>query len=196
MSAHLSRRGVSTTWKGAIAGLAGGLVGAWTMNQFQALSKLTKQTDQNGDQQASDSRESEDATVKAASAISETALHRQLTPDEKRVAGPVVHYAFGSTMGTLYGALAEVVPVTTKAWGIPFGTMLWLGADEIGVPAMGLSESPGKVPASTHASAFAAHLVYGVTADTVRRLVRAALDAGAPARASHQEVVRSDSLAR
>jgi hypothetical protein len=146
------------------------------MNQFQAgLSKLSEQQERPEDQEPSQSREGDDATMKAASAISQGVLHRQLTADEKRVAGPVIHYAFGSLVGGLYGAMAEVVPVTAMGWGVPFGAAVWLGADEVGVPAAGLSQSPEKVPVTTHASALAAHLVYGATADGVRRLVRSAL---------------------
>jgi putative membrane protein len=161
-------------WKGMLAGLAGGLAASWTMNRFQAgLSKLP--VHQNGG--ASDSRQvqGDDATVKAASAVSETLTHHKLAPDEKRMAGPVGHYVFGSTIGALYGAAAEIAPATAKAWGLPFGAAVWVGADEIGVPAARLSEPPNRIPASTHASALAAHLVYGATTDGVRRLVRAML---------------------
>ena len=146
------------------------------MNLFQAgLSKLSEQHERAEGQRPPQSQQADDATVKAASAISQAVLHRQLTSDEKRIAGPAVHYAFGSVVGGVYGAMAEMVPVTTKAWGVPFGAAVWLGADEIGVPAAGLSQSPEKVPVTTHASALAAHLVYGATADGVRRLVRLAL---------------------
>jgi putative membrane protein len=153
------------------------------MNLFQSgLSTLSEQQERPESQKPSQPQQGDDATVKAASAISQAVLHRQLTSDEKRVAGPMVHYAFGSVVGGLYGAMAEVVPVTAKAWGVPFGAAVWLGADEIGVPAAGLSQSPDKVPVTTHASALAAHLVYGATADAVRRVVRLALIGRAPNR--------------
>ena len=158
-----------SVWKGAVAGLAAGLAASWVMNQFQAaLSKaITDRPQQQGD--------SEDATMKAAEAISETVADQKLTKQEKQTAGPVIHYAFGSTIGAAYGALAEVAPRTTTGWGVPFGAAVWLGADEIAVPAFGLSKSPFESPVSTHASALAAHVVYGLTTDVVRRLVRAAL---------------------
>jgi len=59
-------------------------------------------------------------------------------------------------------------------WGLgaPFGTALWLGADEVAVPAFHLAGPPWKTPASVHARALAAHLVYGLTTEGVRRLVR------------------------
>ncbi len=45
------------------------------------------------------------------------------------------------------------------------------GGHEIGVPLTGLSKPPTEYPLKDHASAFAAHLVFGVTTEGVRRLV-------------------------
>jgi putative membrane protein len=62
----------------------------------------------------------------------------------------------------------------TALAGIPFGAAVWLVADEVGVPAAGLANGPAEYPLSTHASALAAHVVYGATTELVRRnLVRA-----------------------
>ncbi len=151
-------------WKGAVAGLIGGLIASWTMNQFQAVLAALKE-------RTSDSApKGDDATVKVAKAVSESVAAHRLTPREKKAAGPVVHYAFGSAMGALYGVASVLVPSTARGWGLPFGAALWFGADEVAVPAAGLSQSSGSVPASVHASALAAHLVYGGTVEAVRRL--------------------------
>ena len=168
-------------WRGAVAGVVGGLVASWVMNRFQAgLSKAAEasesepESSSQGDQgQSSDS--DENATVKAADGIARRAVGRRLTSREKAVAGPAVHYVFGSAVGAAYGALAEAMPMAARAWGLPFGAALWFGADEVAVPAFGLSKSPAAYPASTHASALAAHLVYAATADGVRRALRAVM---------------------
>ena len=157
-------------WKGAVAGLAGGLAASWTMNQFQ--SQLSKWSSSASSPPA---RDDEDATMKAASAIAQSFGDHALSKREKEVGGSVLHYAFGTAMGAVYGALTEASPHSAAGWGLPFGALLWLGADEIAVSRLGLSGSPTEAPASVHASALAAHLVYGFTADTVRRGVRAAL---------------------
>jgi putative membrane protein len=171
-----------SVWKGAAAGLVGGLVASWVMNEFQTgLSKAAEagaaRNADSGDRTESSppQGESEDATMKAAEAISETLADRRLTKEQKKTAGPIVHYTFGSSVGAVYGALAEVTAPMPTWWGLPFGAAVWVGADEVAVPAFGLSKSPLEYPASTHASALAAHLVYGVTTDVVRRVVRAAL---------------------
>lgn len=172
-------------WKGILAGLAGGLVASWTMNQFQAaLTRMAGNTEKphgaqsmqpaqgsSGDQ-SQDAKEQDDATVKAAKAISEGVFGHELQESEKKPAGAVVHYAFGTASGALYGALAEVAPQVTTAVGIPFGAAFWLLADEVSVPLLGLSKGPTEYPVSTHAYALASHLVYGATAELSRRAVR------------------------
>ncbi|MDQ3486623.1 MAG: DUF1440 domain-containing protein [Acidobacteriota bacterium] len=167
-----TRRDDSDVLKGIAAGLVGGLVASWTMNQFQALLSTLAEEDKKSQD---DSKEGDDATVKAASAISEGVFNHELTKNEKRVAGPTVHYALGTTMGGLYGALAEIAPIASVGFGLAFGAIFWVAADEAAVPALGLSKSPTESPLSTHASALASHLVYGLTTDLVRRALRSAL---------------------
>jgi putative membrane protein len=86
-----------------------------------------------------------------------------------------LHYGFGALTGAAYGVLAELAPGVTRGVGVPFGTAVWLGADEIAVPAFGLSGLPWEHPPSVHARALAAHLVYGVATEGLRRLARRAL---------------------
>ncbi len=165
--------------RGLAAGLIGGLVASWTMKQFQALtSKLAEELEKSeGGQKKKEEpqqKEGDDATVKAASAISENVFDRKLTKSEKKVAGPAVHYAFGTLTGGFYGA-AELAPIITTGAGLPFGAVFWLAADEAAVPALGLSKPPTEYPLSTHASALASHFVYSVTTDVVRRAVRRVL---------------------
>lgn len=177
-------------WRGMAAGLIGGLVASWTMNQFQAAwSKATEGFEKpHGAQsmqpiegqepaQASGEKkeEQDDATVKAARAISEGIFGHELKESEKRPAGAAVHYAFGAATGGLYGAVAEFAPEVTMGAGVPFGAAFWLVADETMVPLLGLSKGPSEYPVSTHAYALASHLVYGLTAEVTRRAVRNAL---------------------
>jgi putative membrane protein len=181
-------RGEGDVWKGLAAGLAGGLVASWAMNRFQDVwSKLAEEFVQSeeqpsardgaGDTQQSQGGEeqADDATVKTASAISEGVFGHELTKGEKKIAGPAVHYAFGASVGGLYGAVAELAPEATAGAGLPFGAAFWLLADETAVPLLGLSKGPTEYPLSTHVYALASHLVYGLTAEAVRRAVRGAL---------------------
>jgi uncharacterized membrane protein YagU involved in acid resistance len=171
--------------RGVVAGVAGGLVASWVMNQFMAgPGKELQKTVQNDEQNKQDEQEAlqsaaepqEDATMKAADRIVNAVTGgRHLSWEEKQNAGPVVHYAFGAAMGGIYGGLAEWKPEVTKGFGTNFGTVLFGGADLLAVPALGLSGQTGKTEPAKLASPFAAHLVYGITTELVRRIVRAIL---------------------
>jgi uncharacterized membrane protein YagU involved in acid resistance len=160
----------SNILKGLAAGVVGGIVGTIVMTQFQTA--ITKLVESSNGEDKKQKEEGENATVETAEAISETVLDRELKKSEKEPAGNAVHYGFGTTVGAVYGIAAEVAPVTSIGYGLPFGTALFIGADEIAVPALGLSEPPTEIPLSKHAYGLASHLVYGLTADLVRRGVR------------------------
>jgi uncharacterized membrane protein YagU involved in acid resistance len=68
--------------------------------------------------------------------------------------------------------VAELVPDVTAGSGMPFGAAVWLAADDITVPAVGLTKWPTEYPLSTHVYALTSHLVYGLTTEAVRRAVR------------------------
>lgn len=169
-------------WKGVAAGLVAGFAASFAMNQFQALLQKAREavSDQPPErhqqgQGKDDQNEGENATVKTAEAISESFGHR-LSDEEKQAAGPAVHYAFGTVMGGVYGALAELSPTVAMGAGVPFGAAVWLGADEVALPLLGLSKKPGEYPPSVHVSALAAHAVYGLTTELVRRAILRAVD--------------------
>ncbi|HEX8890797.1 MAG TPA: DUF1440 domain-containing protein [Pyrinomonadaceae bacterium] len=177
--------------KGALAGFISGLVASWTMNQFQAaLSRIMEGVEKPHGAQSlkpeggeegiremrrepqADEEEQEDATEKLAEAISENIFNRHLKKDEKETAGAVVHYAFGAAMGGVYGIAAEVAPEVCSGFGLPFGAVFWMAADEVAVPLLGLTAEPSEFSLSTHAYALASHLVYGLTSEVVRKSVR------------------------
>jgi hypothetical protein len=153
--------------KGVLAGIAGGLLAAFVMDRFQALASKAGAggTQDKGEQ----------ATVKAASAISEHALKRPLSDEEKKAAGPVMHYLMGGLSGGLYGAVASIAPGAKAGAGTLFGAALWLLADEFAVPALGLSKKPTEVEPGKQAMALASHLVYGLATYAARRALMTAV---------------------
>ena len=160
--------------KGLVAGLAAGIVASAAMNQFQLLWN-TFAPPRRPPRGASRGGETDDVTVKAASAVSEGIFRHPLSPRQKRIGGSAVHYAFGGAVGALYGALAERYPRITDGAGLPFGVVFWLVADETAVPALRLSRPPAFYPVSTHVYALASHLVYGAAAEFFRRRIRSNL---------------------
>jgi putative membrane protein len=173
---------------GVIAGAIGGLAAAWVMNVFmeaagEGIQKAAARLDGAAKRQemeqsrpqneAGHEEPKEDATMKAADAVvSAITGGRHLTLKGRQAGGPIVHYAFGALMGALYGLTAEAMPMAKAGFGTAFGGALFAGADLWAVPALGLSGS-SENSVSSLATPLSAHLVYGVTTEGVRRLVRA-----------------------
>jgi putative membrane protein len=167
-------------WKGVVAGLAGGLAGAWAMNQFQkGYSKASEalSTRLGNGHSRKHAPDEPDATMVTADRLARSFLGRRLSRDEKKKAGPIVHYTFASAVGSAYGAAAEYAPAVKRMSGVPFGVAVFVGVDEIALPALKLSRGPREYPLSAHLYGLSSHLVYGLTIELVRRGVRRALGA-------------------
>jgi uncharacterized membrane protein YagU involved in acid resistance len=145
--------------RGALVGGLAGLGGTIVMTQFQKLAAAKPPKKGNSD----------DATVKTASALSRAVTGHAVPAKKKKLAGNIVHYSFGTAMGAAYGFAAAMQPKASTAFGLPFGMALWAAADEAAVPALGLSGSTGHTPARVHAMGLASHLVYGASTDLIRR---------------------------
>jgi uncharacterized membrane protein YagU involved in acid resistance len=139
----------------------------------KASQKLKPQPQESGGQDGG----GDDATMKAAEKLSLAVAQKPLSQEQKKAAGPVVHYSFGTFMGGVYGAAVEYRKAARYAAGLPFGAILFAAADEITVPALGLSKPPTESPASEHLYGLLSHLVYGATTEVVRRVVRGTLRA-------------------
>src|ERR1700749_1861817 len=183
----------SDVWKGLASGGVGGLVASAVMHEVQgAFGRLIEgeershgaQSLQQGSPEHGAGRElrergsdeeAADAPERLANAISVGLFDRELTKGEKEKAGTALHYAYGASMGALYGAAAELAPRVTACEGTLFGAAVWGTAGEGVVAPPGLSKKPTEYPLSIHAYALASHLVYGLTTEVVRRAVRNAL---------------------
>ena len=159
----------TNVWKSAAIGTGCGLLAAGAMNLVPMIWKQF-------DDEQKPSSGGEDATVKTAEKIAEPVIGRELKPEEKKVGGPAVHFAFGAIVGAIYGALAEVAPVITTGMGTLYGTAVWLLGDELAVPQLGLAPAPQTMPAKEHVKYWAMHAVYGAVLDGSRRLVNETLD--------------------
>jgi hypothetical protein len=161
--------------KGAAAGAVGGLLASWVMNEFSPLIEKVAEAAANGSKretQGNGQQRQEDPTAITAEKISKTVAGIRLNKKQKKKAGTLVHYAFGALMGGVYGAAAEVRPAAKSAAGLPYGAALFVGADEIALPVLGLAKKPTEYPLSRHLSGLGQHLVYGLTTELVRRTLR------------------------
>lgn len=150
-------------WKGLLAGAFGGLIASFAMSEFHSVLPATQSNSEPG---------KEDSTVRVASAISQTIFHHELTPNQKTIAGPAVHYVFGITMAAAYGVVVEFWGISRLGYGVPFGAAMWLGAHVIAVPALGFFEPVTHSAVATEAVEGAAHLVYGGVVEAFRRSLR------------------------
>jgi putative membrane protein len=168
--------------KGVVAGVIGGLAGTYAMSEFQgwwsrAVRGVQPQS-AGGEHDARDWQELEEganANEIAAQTVARATIGRRLDREELSVAAPTVHYTFGAMTGGFYGAVAEHTPAARALSGAAYGTAVWGVADEIAMPVLGLSERTDEQPFERHFHSFAAHIVFGVTTELVRRGVRAVL---------------------
>lgn len=174
MDGPINVPGHMSLWRGVIAGLVGGTIAAGAMSVVhRGLTEIGVRARQQ--KPRADQPQNEDATVKVADGIARWLLQRPLPKEQKPLAGTLVHYAFGASVGALYGGVAALVPRVTVAVGLPFGFTVWLGAHVITVPTLGLAEPPTRRPRSQEGLEFVLHLVYGAVTEVVRRLARQAL---------------------
>jgi putative membrane protein len=152
--------------RGIVVGVIAGAVASFAMDRFQAAASSLL---------PSDGGEDEPATEQAADAIATAVTGHEVPDADKPLAGQSVHYALGIGLGVAYGIAAEFRPAVTAGYGTAFGlgtaTLLHEGA----VPAVGLGDAPWKAPLSTTLYAYASHLVFGGTAEIVRRQVAGTL---------------------
>lgn len=180
------RRHKPSIFRGIVTGIAAGIAATIVMDQFQKLStagqraveRQKKLANHESPWQIAHERvqkeqaqaEQEDSTEIVARKIAEvTGTH--LLHEDKKKAGRAVHYAFGTLMGVVYAVSAEAVPEVTTGAGTAFGTLLFLSADEVAVPAFQLSSTPTDTHPFDHLQHWASHVVYGGSLEIVRNLI-------------------------
>lgn len=129
-------------------GAGAGLFATYVMTKFQ-------------ERRSSGKSRGTPATVKLADRVSQTLVHHPVPKENRKLSGNLVHYGFGAAMGMIYGLLNDRRRAGQLFSGTGYGTLVWILADNLLVPLMGLSKWPGKQPLKDHVSALSSHLVYG-----------------------------------
>lgn len=141
--------------KGAVAGLIGGIVA--TAVKTAAESVYPPRT--HGEPEPTDV-----AAVKLGAPI--------VPSTEKKVASEGLHWGFGALAGAAYGVMAEFYPQITARNGVTFGMTLMAFTHEGALPALGLSAEVKNQQPREQRSEMVTHVLYGVVAETVRKIVR------------------------
>jgi len=153
--------------KGALAGALAGWVASAVMNRLVALYPAESAGRGHGAQSLQPGQpehgfglsqirrdgawrhHQEDATERLAECLIYETNGMRLSERQKQAMGTLVHYFFGSGSAAAYGVLAEILLVDSGL-GLPFGTAVWLGADEGTVPLLGMSTAPGDHSLGVH----------------------------------------------
>lgn len=165
---HTSQGGETTpaVWKGAVAGLLGGVVGSIAIDAYLTTAAKGSTSGERALKKAQ-----EPAGLAAAKTL-EKVMGRPLPVERIPAAGMALHYLFGAGMGLAYGLAAEVSPGVTTGAGAAFGAGSSLVLDVVAVPALGFDEPPWETPPVLHAHALIGHVVFGVATEATRRLIR------------------------
>jgi putative membrane protein len=168
-------------WKGLLAGGLAGAAASWVMNRMPEPAGALERERERGhggqslrvdEPESGIDYEDEDATMKVATRVARQTTGRELGLEQRQTAGVAVHYAFGTTVGAIYGAVKEVAPEAARGLGVPFGATVWLAANAVLLPSLGLSRKPEDMPAWVEGHSFAGHLVYGVSTELFSRVFR------------------------
>jgi hypothetical protein len=165
---------------GILAGAIGGLAATWTMSKAQRLwtkaaggAVPDSAADEHDARDWQERTEGQNSNELAAQALASMLLDRRLTRGELAIAAASIHYMFGTVVGAFYGAYVQQRGGHGLAAGMAMGITLWVTADEIAMPVLGLSRPTTGRPLEMHLQSLTAHLVYGVTAEAIRQRVHA-----------------------
>lgn len=106
-----------------------------------------------------------DVAHAAADKVAALVGHR--LPHQPNAAGMVVHYALGVLPGAVYGVLRQRVPAVRAGNGAAYGLALFGIMDETAAPLLGIAAGPSRYPWQAHARGAVAHLVLGITTETL-----------------------------
>jgi uncharacterized membrane protein YagU involved in acid resistance len=143
-------------------GLAAGLVGALAQSlYFSWTRRLAPAPSLEAFEPVEPEQRNEAPTQTVARRFKEHLVHRGPLANPERAAR-LVHLAFGSAWGGVYGLVAGTLPRGARLEsGLAFGAAVWLVSDDILLPAFKLAAWPQHYPVKTHLYAMLAHAVYG-----------------------------------
>jgi NAD(P)H-dependent FMN reductase len=96
----------------------------------------------------------------------------ELPPTRAQLVNNVMHWAYGTLQGALYGIVAGSLPKQRVSYGLPFGALVFAG-DYVILPAAKLYKPIWEYDAKTLAKDLTGHLVYGLATATAMRLLSA-----------------------
>lgn len=124
-----------------------------------------------------------DAKISPPALLAEKIVGHPLDPATQGTVSAAVHFTFGTLGGALYGVAGEFAPIVRIGFGAGFGVVMQLMTHETLVPLAGLDQPPTEQPFRDHASELFTHILYGITVEGGRRMLRAKFKAPVAERA-------------
>ena len=161
---------------GALAlGLGAGVVGTAFMTAWQETAARLRRSMRPKHMEEGDPWKHAPAPAQVGRRVVQVATGRDVPPERIPLFTNAVHWAFGTTMGGIYGLARSRVRGTAVLQGPLFGLGVWAQSYAALVP-MGLYEPPWRYSGKTIAKDISYHLVYGAgTAagyEALRRIAR------------------------
>lgn len=153
----------------AVLGAAAGAAATWVMTRVTTV--LYENENEEARRREDETRGNKTAYHVAADKVAHALVKRDLSDEERERYGLAIHWGLGAAAGAVYGALYAVYPEATWKRGLLYGAGFFLLVDEGANRALGLTPDPRRFPWQAHARGLAGHLVYGLTADRVLRMI-------------------------
>lgn len=156
-------------WHGAIAGLTG----AWAMSQ---CTRLWRRILHRGKHHKSFpplpySQQEWDSTAGIAK-LTARAFGIRLSPQQTATGAEVVHYGVGALAGVIYEVGIRSHPRRTGLSGIAYGCAIWIFAQELLIPALGITPRLREYSLAAQTNSLCEHISYGVILDSVSRVLK------------------------
>lgn len=153
---------IGAVLRGLLAGAAGtAAMTAWQEASMKLQGAGSGSGSDSGDEHSeSDPWEQASAPAQVGRKILEGVFDREVSADRIGLLTNVMHWAYGTSWGAVYGMVQSSRSDHATRDGLAFGTGVWAMSYVELVP-MGLAEPPWKYPAKDMAMELSSHLVYG-----------------------------------
>lgn len=148
----------SSTSRGLIAGILGGLAGTAVksiVEQFLPVRKVEQRTAQN----------------KIVDELSTKILGSPISRDNEALVEQLVSFPFGASLGAAYGYGKKDKDEFKLTDGAILGATTWFSTHETSFPLLGLESKPTNIPIKMQANELFAHVLFGITTELVRSFV-------------------------
>jgi putative membrane protein len=155
----------SSTTRGLIAGVIGGLVGTAVKSLVEEFLPVRKV-------------EQRSAQIKLVDDLSTKLTGSPISVQNEALAEQLVSFPFGASVGAAYGYGKKDKDAYNITDGVILGASTWVSTHETSLPILGLEPKPTDIPIRMQLNELLAHVLFGITTEVVRSAVNEKLKGG------------------